>query len=90
MRDIIHFLIVNDLLTPAIPVIRTRAMCLEVFLTPHETESWLTPFVALDVERASQTLGTTEEHTSLGGRVDLADRFEDHVPVRAAEVCWCA
>lgn len=90
MRDIIHFLVVKGLLTPAIPVIRTPAMCLEIFLAPHETESWLTPFVALDVKCASQTLGTTEEHTSLGGRVDLADGFEDHVPVRTTEVCWCA
>jgi hypothetical protein len=90
MRDIIHFSAVKDLLTPVIPVMLIRAMCLEVLLAPHKAESRLTPFIALDVKCASQTFGTTEEHTSLGGRVDLADGLEDHVPVRATEICWCA
>jgi len=89
MHDIIHFFVVKGLLTHAIPVKHVRAMCSEVLLAPHETESRLTPFVALNVKCTSQTLGTTEEHTSLGGRVDLADGLEDHVPVRTAEVRWC-
>lgn len=35
---------------------------------------------------AAQSLGSTEEHTSLCRRVQLPDTPEDHVPVRAAKV----
>lgn len=90
MRDIIHFSTIKDILTPATPVARTSAVRLEVLLAPHKAKSRLTPFVALDVKCTSQTLRTAEEDTSLGGRVDLTDGFEDHVPVRATEVCWRA
>jgi len=59
---------------------------LEVLLPPHEAEPGLAPLIALDVQRGTQPLGAAEEHTGLGGRVDLADALEDHVPVGAAEV----
>jgi hypothetical protein len=42
------------------------------------------------VERRSKALGTAEEDSGFGGRVDFADRFENHVPVGAAEVGGCA
>lgn len=38
------------------------------------------------MQRAAQSLGTTEEHTRLSRTVDLANRFEDHIPIWAAEV----
>ena len=31
-----------------------------------------------------------QEDTTLAGGMDLAYRAEDHVPIRAAEVCGCA
>jgi hypothetical protein len=39
------------------------------------------------MERRTQALGPAEEHAGFGGRVDLAYRLEDHVPVGAAKVC---
>jgi hypothetical protein len=63
---------------------------LEILLTPHETKPRLRVHIALDVQRGPQAFGTAEEHTSLGRRVDFADRLEDHVPVGAAKVCGSA
>lgn len=60
---------------------------LEVLLTPYKTEARLGVHVALDVEGGTETLGTAEEDTGLGGRVDFADGLEDHVPVWTTEVC---
>ena len=42
--------------------------------------------VALDVEGGAEHFGPAEEDTCFGGGVDLADGFEDHVPVGATEV----
>lgn len=59
---------------------------LEILLAPHEPEVRVRVLVALDMERAPKHLGSAEEDTGLGGLVDLADGFENHVPVRTAEV----
>lgn len=42
------------------------------------------------MQGATEHLGTAEEHTRLGGAVDLAYTLEDHVPVGTAEVGWGA
>ena len=38
------------------------------------------------MKNIAQDLGTTEKHACVCGRVDLADGFENGIPVRAAEV----
>jgi hypothetical protein len=65
-------------------------LLLEVLLTPHKAEPRLREHVTLDVKCRTKTLRTAEEDTSFGWRVDLADRLEDHIPVRATKVCGCA
>jgi hypothetical protein len=60
---------------------------LEVFLAPYEVKAGLGVHVALDVEGRTKNFGSTEEDTSLGGGVNFADGFEDHIPVRSAKVC---
>ena len=42
------------------------------------------------MEGGAEHFGPAEEDTCFGGGVDLADGFEDHVPVGATEVCGCA
>ena len=59
---------------------------LKVLLAPNKVESRLAVHVALDVQHASEHLGTAEEDASFGGGVDLANAAEDHVPIRSAEV----
>jgi hypothetical protein len=84
MRDIIHF-------PPSTPSISlTFNTKLEVLLAPYKTESRLAPLITLDVQCATQSLRSTEEHTCLSRRVNLTDRLENHVPVRATEVSGCA
>jgi len=39
---------------------------LEVLLTPYKTEAGLRVHIALDMERGSETLGTTEKDTGFG------------------------
>lgn len=59
---------------------------LKVLLAPNKIKPGLTVHVTLDMQLAPQHLGTTEENPGFGGRVDLADAAEDHVPVGPAEV----
>lgn len=42
--------------------------------------------VALNVQLTAKALGPAEENTSFRRAMDLADRLEDHVPVRTSEV----
>ena len=65
-----------------------RPYALEVLLAPYETEARLRVHIALDVESGSETLGTAEEDTCLGGCVNLADGLENHVPVWSTKVGW--
>lgn len=60
---------------------------LEVLFTPYETEARLGVHVAFDVKGGTETLGTAEEDTGLGGGMDFADGLEDHVPVWTTKVC---
>lgn len=46
--------------------------------------------VAFDVQLAPEYLGSAEEDSCLGRRVNLADRLEHRVPVRSSEIGWRA
>jgi hypothetical protein len=61
---------------------------LEVLLAPNIFEITVRVLITLDVQQATQHFWTTEEHTGFSRRMDLADAFENHVPVRSAEVRW--
>jgi hypothetical protein len=70
----------------AIHPTNNRTGRLEVLFAPDKAEAGFRVLVALDVECGAEHFGTAEEDTCLGGRVDLADGFEDHVPVGATKV----
>lgn len=50
----------------------------------------LTVLVTVNMQTATQTLGTTEEYTGLGRRMELPDTTENHVPVGTTKVGRCA
>lgn len=45
--------------------------------------------VAFDVQLTSQSLRSTEENSTLARVVNLANRSEDHIPVRSTEIGGC-
>lgn len=57
----------------------------EVLLAPHEVEARLGVHIAFNVELAAECFRPTEEDPSLGGRMDLAKRTEDGVPIGSAK-----
>jgi hypothetical protein len=67
-------------------IAQTHATRLEVLFAPDKAEAGFRVLIALDVECGAEHFRAAEEDTCFGGRVDLADGFEDHVPVGATEV----
>lgn len=58
----------------------------EILLTPRKPKIWARVHITLQTQLASERFRATEEHPCLCGSVDLADPFENGVPVWPSEV----
>jgi hypothetical protein len=59
---------------------------LEILFTPHVSKITIRIHIAFDMQHTSQNLWTAEENTSFCWCVDLADGFENHIPVWTTEI----